>query len=42
MASKANTKMDELLNIIGILIDKTMDDKLMYIFNDNKQNNPFW
>ena len=25
----------------GILRDKRMDDKLIYITNDNKQNDPF-
>ena len=27
--------------LTGILRDKTMDDKLMYIHNDDKQNQPF-
>ena len=31
---------NRILSQSGILMDKTVDKKLMYIPNDNKQNNP--
>ncbi len=41
MSANLEAKANQLLSLkAGILKDKTMDDKSMYINNDDKQNHP--